>query len=361
MRCRLPEGRVARTSQKCRCNFCSLGMEIGCVRWCLSHGKHHNFRSSFRLVCCDMQSSHPPGRLLILSDHLALVLALCKGRSKTFTLLSVLRRIFASGFREGFVSSLRWMPSELNYSDKPRVSRSWQAKLRESKASPLAERRTGGDQRRKRATAGAEVRTGGFWTTTPPFAHADRPSNVAKWIVGRVTLGAKSCEKPRGAMEMSNCAWDVPQRCMRVPAPYWLKTSKSGCLLKRLLCQGDSTLSCFAASCCRDGSLAVIQPLWVQEASRFPPMSERVATTYTCAHPTSNADTSLRRNLSTVHLSQSSPSASFHLPLAFGVLALVPPRVSLNPCWSVVITASEIVVSTRIRDGSVLMELRKLQ
>ena len=48
------------------------------------------------------ESNYPLGRLLILSDNLALVLALCKGRSKHFTLLSIMRRIFASGFRTGF-------------------------------------------------------------------------------------------------------------------------------------------------------------------------------------------------------------------------------------------------------------------
>ena len=56
-------------------------------------------------------------RLLILSDNLALVLALCKGRSKSFTLLSVMRRTFASSFRAGFVLPFRWIPSELNDSD----------------------------------------------------------------------------------------------------------------------------------------------------------------------------------------------------------------------------------------------------
>ena len=64
------------------------------------------------------ESSFPPGRLLILSDNLALVLALFGGRSKNIlTLLSVMRRIFASGFRPGFVLWFRWIPSELNYSD----------------------------------------------------------------------------------------------------------------------------------------------------------------------------------------------------------------------------------------------------
>ena len=64
------------------------------------------------------ESCCPPGRLLILSDHLPLVLALCKGRSKQITWLSVMRRIFASGFRAGFVLSFRWTPSVSNYSDK---------------------------------------------------------------------------------------------------------------------------------------------------------------------------------------------------------------------------------------------------
>ena len=48
------------------------------------------------------ESNYRPGRLLILSDNLALVLALCKGRSTCFIFLSVMRRIFASGFRAGF-------------------------------------------------------------------------------------------------------------------------------------------------------------------------------------------------------------------------------------------------------------------
>ena len=45
------------------------------------------------------ESRYPLGRLLIFSDSLALVLALCKGRANTFTLLSVMRESFclASG------------------------------------------------------------------------------------------------------------------------------------------------------------------------------------------------------------------------------------------------------------------------
>ena len=37
---------------------------------------------------------------MTLSDNLALLLALCKRRSKHFTSLSFVRRIFAAGFRQ---------------------------------------------------------------------------------------------------------------------------------------------------------------------------------------------------------------------------------------------------------------------
>ena len=93
MRCRLLEGSVARTSLRFCCKFWSLGTEIGGVRWFLPCGKHHSFRGSFHLVQC-AESSSPRRRLLLL--------AVCTGRSDTFTLFSVMRRIFASCFRAGF-------------------------------------------------------------------------------------------------------------------------------------------------------------------------------------------------------------------------------------------------------------------
>ena len=43
-------------------------------------------------------------------------------------------------------------------------------------------------QRRKQATAVAEVRTGGFRTTTPPFAHADPSFDVSRWKVENLLL-----------------------------------------------------------------------------------------------------------------------------------------------------------------------------
>ena len=62
------------------------------------------------------ESNSPRGRFRIPSDNLALLLALCKRRSKHFTLLPVMRRILTSCFRAGSVLSFRWLPSELNYS-----------------------------------------------------------------------------------------------------------------------------------------------------------------------------------------------------------------------------------------------------
>ena len=58
-----------------------------------------------------VESNYPLGRFLTFSDNPALLLALCKGRPNTFTLLSVMRRIFVSGFATGFVLSFRLIPS----------------------------------------------------------------------------------------------------------------------------------------------------------------------------------------------------------------------------------------------------------
>ena len=118
--------------------------------------------------------------------------------------------------------------------------------------------------------------------------------------------------------------------------------------LKKLHCPGNSASPCFAASCCRDGSLAVIQPIWVQEASEVPPMSAEVATALTCAHSMSNASTSLRRNCNTTRPSQSSSLAASILillgtymrPLEFLALRNKD-LVQFVPCWSNVIAASE--------------------
>ena len=199
------------------------------------------------------ESCCPPGRLLVLSENLALVLALCKGRSDDVPLLSVMRRIFASGFRAGFVLPFRWIRSELNYSDEgsrffdcdhdpsesllqvlaqrlPRFSpartcdqdclsrilaRNLQSDARRqekfdefqesreagtsgcasSRPARWQRRRTAKPAAKKRAISCAEVRTGGFWTTTPPLAHAGRSFDVSRWKFGRIDE-AKGCEHP---------------------------------------------------------------------------------------------------------------------------------------------------------------------
>ena len=70
------------------------------------------------------------------------------------------------------------------------------------------QRRGQRNQRRKRATAGAEVRTGCVWATAPPIAHAGRSLDVSRWRVGRIAPGAKTCEDPRSATEFSNRSRD---------------------------------------------------------------------------------------------------------------------------------------------------------
>ena len=93
-------------------------------------------------------------------------------------------------------------------------------------------------------------------------------------------------------------------------------------VFERLLCPGSSASPWFTASCCRDGSLAVTQPIRVQESSQVPSMFEGVAVSHTCVFPTSSASTGSRRNVSTACLSQSSPYGSAH-PHAVDVHASV--------------------------------------
>ena len=144
-----------------------------------------------------------------------------------------------------------------------------------------------------------------------------------------------------------------------------------GCVFERLLCPGSSASPWFTASCCRDGSLADIQPLWVQKTSEVPPMFEGVATAHTFTHSTSNACTSLGRHCNTTRPYQSSCFVFVLLVtymrsselLALRKNDLVPPLAPLLPCWSIVIAASETGVSTRtgIRDESVVMDQLWLQ
>ena len=125
-----------------------------------------------------------PGRLLILSDNLALVFALCKGRS-----------IFHVAFS--------------------RKNRSWSEEL---------------------------------------WGHSQRDGTI------------------RPLLERS-------LRFVKERAFLWLKHRRCpGCVFERLLCPRSSASPWFTASCCRDGSLVVIQPFWVQKTSEEP-------SSYVSVHP----------------------------------------------------------------------------
>ena len=81
----------------------------------------------------------------------------------------------------------------------------------------------------------------------------------------------------------SHTGWDVPQifKGARVPSGRRRRNRRClGCAFKRLLCTWISASPWFTASCCRDGSLAVMQPLWVQKTSAVP-VWEGIATQLT--------------------------------------------------------------------------------
>ena len=74
----------------------------------------------------------------------------------------------------------------------------------------------------------------------------------------------KTC---RCTTDFSNRGWDVPQVCFRAPALSSSETSKS--TVPWSLTRTVALSRTFAASCCRDGSLAVAQPLWSRKLPRF--------------------------------------------------------------------------------------------
>ena len=104
----------------------SLGVEIGGLRWFFREENIIILEARSILYAVQYaESKYPPGRLLILSDNLALVLALCKAQKthsqtlKTFYIAFSHASYLCVWFLGGFLSSFRWMiPSELNYSDK---------------------------------------------------------------------------------------------------------------------------------------------------------------------------------------------------------------------------------------------------
>ena len=79
---------------------------------------------------------------------------------------------------------------------------------------------------------------------------------------------------------------------------------------QRLLSPGSSASPWFTASCYCDGSLAVIQPLWVQQS-------------HASAFPSSDASTCMGRHRGTSHPSQPTSNASFHSHLTSNLRASV--------------------------------------
>ena len=99
---------------------------------------------------------------------------------------------------------------------------------------------------------------------------------MVEWKVGAVTPQAKSCENHRSAAELPDRAGDFPQM-WKGARSHWLErpTSTTTCSPTRPIAfhHGSQPLAAF------DGSLAVVQPLWVQATSGVPPMIEPVAGT----------------------------------------------------------------------------------
>ena len=102
----LPERRVARTSLRCCSNFWDKWTLAACDGFFRDENIIVREARSILYAVQSGESNYPPGRLLILSDNLALVMALSAKDAQTiFTLITVMRGIFASGFRTGFVLS----------------------------------------------------------------------------------------------------------------------------------------------------------------------------------------------------------------------------------------------------------------
>ena len=78
-------------------------------------------------------------RVLILNDNMGVVLAVMKGRCSSFSLLCLLRRIWAHSLASGVRLSVRWVASELNVAD--RDSRAWEKASRKEEGRNLHEDR----------------------------------------------------------------------------------------------------------------------------------------------------------------------------------------------------------------------------
>ena len=110
------------------------------------------------------------------------------------------------------------------------------------------------NQRRRRASTCAEVRTGVFWTTTPPPAHAGRSSRKISLLQRKVVRSFAARQNHQTALG----------KFLNILGQRRQNRRYFGRVFQRLLCSGNSASYWFTALCCSDGSLAVIQPLWRQ-------------------------------------------------------------------------------------------------
>ena len=140
-------------------------------------------------------------------------------------------------------------------------------------------------QRRTLAAARVEARTGGSRATTPLCAHANRSFDVSRWRVEKVALEAKSCEKSRSATVFITPLLGTFLKYGKERALHLVEdVENAGALVDSR--NGFSASPWFTGCCCSDGSLAVIQPLWLQETSEDSSLLENLPTAHAGACPT---------------------------------------------------------------------------
>ena len=171
-------------------------------------------------------------------------------------------------------------------------------------------------------------------------------------------------------------AWSVSLKFVRQRALLLVGDGEINWALVAYSIEGFVKEFSITASCCGDGSLAVIQLVGFQEASEVSLMLEGVARICASSDSSNHAGSCLGRDRSTVHHPQASSHGGFvFISVATYVRSsdlvalrkkdIVLPLSPMLYCWSIVIAASETGVSTStptgVRDGSVLMDQRWLQ
>ena len=115
---------------------------------------------------------------------------------------------------------------------------------------------------------------------------------MLRWKVEKSLLKRRAVRTLAARQKSSKRPWIDPQVCTEAHASSGRRRQNRWCpghVFQRLLPSGSSASRCFTPSCSSDGSLAVIQPLWVQKTSEVPSMFQGVATAHTCAHSASTA------------------------------------------------------------------------